>query len=86
MLHGNFICSRLKHVFRHKSRVSNALEDPIANILLIPGGLVEAESYEYLAYNLALADYDVTIFKPLFGSDFNLFPSIISHHNIKEQT
>lgn len=42
------------------------IENPIANIVFIPGGLVVPEAYLYLAYNLALEGYNVTISKPLF--------------------
>jgi len=50
---------------------SNSIEyttpDPIAQIVFLPGGLVEAEAYEYLAVQLALNGYNVTIFKPFFN-------------------
>lgn len=42
------------------------VENPIANIVFIPGGLVVPEAYMYIAYNLALEGYNVTISKPLF--------------------
>ena len=43
------------------------VDNPIKNIIFVTGGLVEPESYEYLAYNLALNGYNVTITKPLFN-------------------
>lgn len=43
------------------------VDNPIKHILFVSGGLVEPESYEYLAYNLALNGYNVTITKPLFN-------------------
>lgn len=47
--------------------ISYRVDDPIAQIIFFPGGLVEAESYEFLAANLALEGYDVTIFKAFFN-------------------
>lgn len=43
------------------------VDNPIRQIVFLPGGLVEAESYEYLAYSLAIEGYNVTIFKPFFN-------------------
>ena len=42
------------------------VNDPIANVVIIPGGLVDADAYRYLGAKLAEAGYDVTIFKTLF--------------------
>lgn len=42
------------------------VDQPTKNIIVIPGGLVEPESYLYLASLLALSGYQVTIVKPLF--------------------
>lgn len=42
------------------------VESPKKQILFMPGGLVKPQSYEYLAIQLALSGYDVTIFKPFF--------------------
>lgn len=42
------------------------VEDPLKQIIWIPGGLVEPNSYRYLAVSLALNGYNVTIVKPLF--------------------
>lgn len=43
------------------------VENPLNNIIFIPGGLVEPDSYEYLAYLLAQAGNNVTIVKPLLN-------------------
>ncbi len=47
--------------------ISYKVDDPIKNIVIVPGGKVEPESYAYLAINLALESYDVTIVKTLFN-------------------
>lgn len=46
----------------YKLKVTN----PKGQIVIIPGGLVYTESYLYLAYNLALNGYNVTLSKALF--------------------
>lgn len=46
----------------HKLVVNN----PKAQIIIIPGGLVRSESYLYLAYSLAIEGYNVTVSKALF--------------------
>lgn len=43
------------------------VDQPKKHILIIPGGKVEPESYEYLATSFAINSYDVTIVKPLFN-------------------
>lgn len=40
--------------------------DPIAHVLLLPGGLVTPDSYAYLAMSLAQHGYRVTVFHPVF--------------------
>ncbi|QWB95259.1 alpha/beta hydrolase [Mycoplasmatota bacterium] len=47
--------------------ISYLNEDPIKNIVFIPGGKVDPSSYAYLAINLAIEGYDVTIVKTLFN-------------------
>jgi hypothetical protein len=47
--------------------ISFAVESPIMQVLIIPGGKVKPESYEYLAISLAINGYNVTIAKPLFN-------------------
>ncbi len=47
--------------------ISYTVSDPIKNIVFIPGGKVEAESYEYIAASLAVEGYNVTIVKPAFS-------------------
>lgn len=42
------------------------VDNPIGNIIIIPGGKVYTESYMYLAYNLALNGYQVYLTKALF--------------------
>ncbi len=46
--------------------ITYKVDDPIKNIVIIPGGKVDPESYSYLAIRLALEAYDVTIVKTLF--------------------
>ncbi len=46
----------------HKFVVNN----PKAQIIIIPGGLVTSESYLFLAYSLAMEGYNVTVSKALF--------------------
>ncbi len=53
-------------VSRDFDEIRYTVENPMKHILFMPGGLVEPESYEFLAYNLALEGYNVTIFKPFF--------------------
>ncbi len=48
-------------------QISYHVTDPQKNIVMIPGGKVKPESYQYLAVHLALSGYDVTIVKPLFN-------------------
>jgi hypothetical protein len=42
------------------------VDDPIAHILFLPGGLVTPDSYAYLAYSLATNGYRATVFHPYF--------------------
>ncbi len=48
-------------------QISYLLENPIKNIVIVPGGKVKPESYMYLAINLAAQGYDVTIVKTVFN-------------------
>lgn len=48
-------------------QISYLVEQPKKNIIIIPGGKVQPESYQYLAVNLALSGYDVTIVKTAFN-------------------
>lgn len=48
-------------------QISYFVDDPIKNIVFIPGGKVKPESYQYLAIKLALEGYDVTIVKAVFN-------------------
>jgi pimeloyl-ACP methyl ester carboxylesterase len=48
-------------------QISYFVDDPIKNIVFIPGGKVKPESYQYLAIKLALEGYDVTIVKTVFN-------------------
>lgn len=54
-------------IYRDFDEIKFTVDNPIKNILFMPGGLVEPESYEYLAVHLALAGYNITIFKPFFN-------------------
>ncbi|MGD9910643.1 MAG: alpha/beta hydrolase [Candidatus Izemoplasmatales bacterium] len=46
--------------------ITYTVPNPSANILFIPGGLVNPHSYDYLNIQLALAGYNVTVYKPPF--------------------
>lgn len=48
-------------------QLSYQVATPKKNIIIIPGGKVNPLSYQYLAIQFALADYDVTIVKTLFN-------------------
>jgi hypothetical protein len=48
-------------------QISYVVEQPLKNIVIVPGGKVKPESYQYLAVKLALSGYDVTIVKTLFN-------------------
>ena len=48
-------------------QISFIVDQPIKNIIIIPGGKVNPASYQYLAVMLALDGYDVTIVKTLFN-------------------
>jgi hypothetical protein len=48
-------------------QISYLVEAPIKNIIIVPGGKVKPESYQYLALKLALSGYDVTIVKTVFN-------------------
>ena len=47
--------------------ITFTVDDPIKNIIFIPGGLVYADAYSYLAYSLAVEGYNVTIAKAPFN-------------------
>lgn len=46
-----------------KDAIYFKVENPIANIIFVPGGLVEPDAYSYLAIELANNNYNVTISK-----------------------
>jgi len=48
-------------------QISYEVANPKANIIFIPGGLVEPDAYSYLCISLAQAGYDVTISKAFFN-------------------
>lgn len=48
----------------HDNHLSFVPDAPTANIVLVPGGLVEASAYSYLAGILATKGYQTTIVKP----------------------
>jgi len=43
------------------------VSDPVKHIVFVPGGLVEPDSYSFLALSLALEGYSVTVVKPAFN-------------------
>ncbi len=47
--------------------ITYTVDNPIKQIVFMPGGKVKPDSYSYLAINLALEGYNVTIFKPLYN-------------------
>ena len=51
---------------RNRQSIQYRVDNPIKNIIFVPGGLVTSNSYSYIALSLALEGYDVTIIKPLF--------------------
>lgn len=59
----------LIHVTINESNrsIKYTIDNPIKNIIILPGGLVEPQSYQYLASKLALSGYQVTIVKPYFN-------------------
>ena len=53
-------------------QISYVVDQPKKNVIIVPGGKVKPESYQYLAASLALSGYNVTIVKTLFNfSHFN---------------
>jgi len=48
-------------------QISYVVDQPKKNIIIVPGGKVKPQSYQYLAASLALSGYDVTIVKTLFN-------------------
>lgn len=42
------------------------IENPKKHVLIIPGGKVDASGYHYMAYQLAINGYEVTVFKSFF--------------------
>ena len=50
-----------------KTSIKYEVDQPKSNIIFVPGGLVEPDSYKYLAVGLALDGYNVTIVKVLFN-------------------
>jgi len=49
------------------NKISYVVQNPMANIIFVPGGLVEPDSYKYLAASLATDGYNVTIVKVMFN-------------------
>lgn len=54
-------------LFEDRRSIQYQVSEPQKNIVFIPGGLVEPDSYKYLAISLAKENYNVTIVKPLFN-------------------
>ncbi len=53
--------------FEDSDEITFTVSNPLKQIVFIPGGLVEPDSYEYLAYMLAKNGYNVTIAKAFFN-------------------
>ena len=53
-------------VSEDRDEISYKVDNPKLNIVFIPGGLVDASAYKYLASNLAKDGNNVTIFKTFF--------------------
>lgn len=49
--------------YEDNDEISYTVTNPLKNIIFIPGGLVTPDSYNYLAYSIALEGYNVTIAK-----------------------
>jgi hypothetical protein len=49
------------------NQISYVVDQPKKNIIIVPGGKVKPQSYQYLAASLALSGYDVMIVKTLFN-------------------
>lgn len=62
----DLITSEEVTIYRDRDEIRLTVSEPLKNIIFIPGGLVNPESYLYLCYNLALQGYNVTIYKPVF--------------------
>ena len=54
-------------IYEDMDEVRYTVPNPIKQIVFIPGGLVEPQSYNYLAASLAAEGYNVTIAKLLFN-------------------
>ena len=54
-------------VYEDMDEIRYIVPNPLKQIVFIPGGLVEPQSYNYLAASLAIEGYNVTIVKPLFN-------------------
>ncbi len=48
-------------------KISYTVEEPLMNIIFVPGGLVTPDSYKYLAASLAKEGYNVTISKAIYN-------------------
>lgn len=54
-------------ILNSNSTITYTVANPKMNVIFVPGGLVEPESYSYLATMLALNGYNVTISKAKFN-------------------
>lgn len=54
-------------IIEDRDEISYNVSNPLKQIVFIPGGLVEPDSYKYLAIKLALEGYNVTIVKTIFN-------------------
>jgi len=54
-------------ITENSQSIQYIVDNPKMNVIFIPGGLVEPESYKYLASSIALNGYNVTIVKVVFN-------------------
>jgi hypothetical protein len=53
--------------YEDRDEIRYTVDNPLKNIIIIPGGLVEPDSYSYLAALLAKEGYNVVIAKAIFN-------------------
>ncbi|MBN2605284.1 MAG: hypothetical protein JXR62_05585 [Bacilli bacterium] len=53
--------------YEDRDEIRYTVDNPLKNIIIIPGGLVEPDSYRYLAALLAKEGYNVVIAKAIFN-------------------
>ena len=79
--------------YEDRDEIRYSVDNPIKNIIFIPGGLVTPDSYKYLAISLAAEGYEVVIAKapfnlailnPFIGKEFlsNTIDNVIIGHSL----